>query len=39
MEIVKLDTQQEVQNVAVFISEHFDKEQLDQAIRELTASD
>lgn len=39
MEIVKLDTQQDVQNVAVFIGEHFDKEQVDQAIRELTASD
>ncbi|RTE10167.1 CobW family GTP-binding protein [Paenibacillus whitsoniae] len=36
MEIVKLDKQQEVQNVAVFIGEHFDKEQVDKAIRELT---
>jgi G3E family GTPase len=39
MEIVKLGKQQEVQNVAVFIVEHFDKEQVDKAIRELIASD
>jgi G3E family GTPase len=35
MEIVKLNTQQEVQTVAVFIGEHFDKQQVDQVIREL----
>lgn len=35
MEIVKLDTQQEVQTVAVFIGEHFDKELVARAIREL----
>jgi hypothetical protein len=35
MEIVKLDTQQEVQTVAVFIGEHFDKVQVEQAIRQL----
>jgi G3E family GTPase len=35
MEIIKLDTQKEVQNVAVFIGEHFDKERVYQAIREL----
>jgi G3E family GTPase len=35
MEIVKLNTQQEVQTVAVFIGEHFNKEQVDQVIREL----
>ncbi|WP_052487360.1 CobW family GTP-binding protein [Gordoniibacillus kamchatkensis] len=36
MEIVKLDSQQEVQNVAVFIGEHFDKEQVEKAIQELS---
>jgi G3E family GTPase len=35
MEIVKLNTQQEVQTVAVFIGEHFDKQQVDQAIQQL----
>jgi G3E family GTPase len=37
MEIVKLNTQQEVQTVAVFIGEHFNKQQVDQVIRELEA--
>jgi G3E family GTPase len=35
LEIVKLNTQQEAQTVAVFIGEHFNKDQVDQVIREL----
>ncbi|MCK9859652.1 GTP-binding protein [Paenibacillus sp. ATY16] len=39
LEIVKFDTKQEVQNVVVFIGEHFDKELVAQAIRELASGE